>query len=74
MHLLANDRITAIIALSNQVAIGALKAMKEVECSLGRDLELASFDRHPVMDYLPHSIAVAEQQVTKIAELAAQLF
>ncbi len=72
-EILSRGCSTAIIALSNQITLGALRAILKSNLQLGKDIALASFDRDPLFDYLSYPIASAEQQIAKIADRAAQL-
>ena len=69
--LLQNDtRPTAIFALSNTIALGCLKALKEENVQIPQDMSLITFDDHLYLDYLATPITSVVQPVEVICKLA----
>lgn len=50
------ERPTAIYALSNTIALGAIKAIKETGLNIPADISLISFDDSIYMDYMTPSL------------------
>ena len=64
---------TAIFALSNNIMLGALKAIRESDLSVPEDISLISFDDNLYMDYLTPSITRVGQPVENMAKLAVKI-
>lgn len=67
-------RPTAVVASSDQQAIGALRAAQELALSVPRDLSLMGFDGLPVAAMITPRLTTIEQPVAKIAQAAFALF
>jgi LacI family transcriptional regulator len=65
--------ITALFALSNQIALGALRAAAQLGRSVPRDLSLATFDDLPHADFLNPPLTTACQDVPALGRRAADL-
>lgn len=67
------DRPTALFALSNTIALGALKAIRESSMKIPEDISLLAFDDYAYMEYLEPPITRISQPVQDMAKLAAKL-
>lgn len=61
---------TAIFALSNTIALGCVKAIKEKNIRIPEDISLITFDEHPYLDYLETPITCIAQPVSDISKIA----
>ncbi|MCX6327295.1 MAG: LacI family DNA-binding transcriptional regulator [Bacteroidia bacterium] len=61
---------TAIFTLSNTIAMGCIKALKEKNVRIPEDISLITFDEHPYLDYLETPISCIAQPVSDISKLA----
>jgi LacI family transcriptional regulator len=66
-------RITAFFALSNVIALGALKILAERSIKVPWDISLISFDDHPYAALLNPPLTVIDQPVVAIGRRAAEL-
>lgn len=64
------ERPTAIFTLSNTIAMGCLKALKEENVRIPQDISLITFDDHLYLDYLATPITSVAQPVEVICKLA----
>lgn len=67
------DRPTALFALSNTIALGALKAIREAGMSIPDDISLLAFDNYAYMDFLEPPVTRISQPVEDMAKLAAKI-
>lgn len=65
--------VTAVFALSNQNALGALRAFGERKLQIPDDVSLVMFDDAPFAEYLASPISVVKQDVESIGHRAAEL-
>lgn len=65
-----NDRPTAILALSNTILLGAIKAISESQMKISDDISIISFDNNQFLDYMTPSITRIEQPIQEIGILA----
>ena len=65
-------RPTAILTLSNTIAMGCMKALKEEKVRIPEDLSLITFDEHPYLDYLSTPLSCVSQPVNDIIQLAVK--
>ena len=65
--------ISALFALSNQIALGALRAAAELGRVVPRDLSLVTFDDLPHADFLNPPLTTACQDVPALGRRAAEL-
>ena len=65
--------ITAFFALSNQNALGALRALRELGLRVPDDISLVTFDDHPFSDFLAVPLTTACQDVQSLGRLASEL-
>lgn len=63
-------RPTAIFTLSNTIAMGSLKALKEENIKIPQDISLITFDDHLYLDYLTTPITSIAQPIEVICKLA----
>ncbi len=71
--LTSQPAITALFALSNQIALGALRAAAELGRVVPRDLSLATFDDLPHAEFLNPPLTTACQDVPALGRRAAEL-
>lgn len=64
------ERPTAIFALSNTIAIGCMKALREENLSIPEDISLITFDDHPYLDYLASPLTCVTQPTREICRIA----
>lgn len=64
------ERPTAIFALSNTIAIGCIKALREENLSIPEDVSLITFDDHPFLDYLATPLTCITQPTREICRIA----
>lgn len=65
--------ISALFALGNQNALGALRAFGERKLSIPQDISLVTFDDAPFAEYLASPLSVIRQDVELIGNRAAEL-
>lgn len=69
----AHPDLTALFALSNQNALGALRALAERKLKIPQDISLVTFDDTPFAEYLAAPLSVIRQDVDAIGRKAAEL-
>ncbi len=69
----SHPEITAIFALSNQNALGALRAFGERKLRVPADISLITFDDAPFAEYLASPLSVVRQDIEAIGHRAAEL-
>lgn len=67
------DKPTAILALSNKILLGAVKAVKESGMGIPEDISLISFDDNLLFNYLTPRITCISQPVQEISMVAVKL-
>ncbi len=65
-------RPTAIFTLSNTIAMGCMKALKEENINVPNDISLITFDDHPYLDYLSTPLSCIVQPVSDISKIAVK--
>jgi LacI family transcriptional regulator len=65
--------VTAVFALSNQNALGALRAFSERRLKVPQDISLVTFDDAPFAEYLASPLSVVRQDIEEIGHRAAEL-
>jgi LacI family transcriptional regulator len=65
--------LTAVFALSNQNALGALRAFSERQLRVPQDISLVTFDDAPFAEYLASPLSVVRQDIEAIGHRAAEL-
>ena len=71
--LLQEDNIpTAILTLSNTIALGCMKALKEENMSIPKDISMITFDEHPYLDFLSTPLSCIAQPVEDISKIAVK--
>ena len=68
-----HPEMTAVFSLSNQNALGALRALTERKLKVPRDLSLVTFDDAPFAEYLSSPLSVVRQDIETIGRRAAEL-
>lgn len=66
------ERPTAIFALSNTIAMGCMKALREEGLSIPEDISLIAFDDHPYLDYLATPLTCITQPTREVCRLAVK--
>ncbi len=66
------QRPTAILTLSNTIAMGCMKAFKEENVKIPEDISLITFDDHPYLDYLSTPLSCVAQPVSDISKIAVK--
>jgi LacI family transcriptional regulator len=66
-------RPTAIFTFSNTIAMGCMKALKEMNINIPDDISLITFDDHPYLDYLATPLSCIAQPVSDISKIAIKL-
>ncbi len=66
------ERPTAIFTLSNTIAMGCMKALKEEGIRIPDDISLITFDDHPYLDYLSTPLSCIAQPVSDISKIAVK--
>lgn len=69
----SSTRPTAIFALSNTIALGAVKAIKESGLRIPEDISVISFDDNIYLDYMEPPVTRVIQPVEGMAKLAVRL-
>jgi LacI family transcriptional regulator len=64
---------TAIFAMSNTIALGCMKALKENGYRIPEDISLIAYDDHPYLDYLSTPLTCVAQPVDDICKIAVRL-
>ncbi len=68
-----HPEMTAIFSLSNQNALGALRALAERKLKVPQDISLVTFDDAPFAEYLASPLSVVRQDIEAIGHRAAEL-
>ena len=63
---------TAIFALSNTIALGCMKALKEMNIRIPEDISLITFDDHPYLEYLETPLSCIIQPISHISKIAVK--
>jgi LacI family transcriptional regulator len=63
---------TAILALSNQISLGVLRAVKELGINIPGDVSLISFDEQPYTAFLSVPVTTIEQDKSRIGQEAVR--
>ena len=69
----SSPRPTAIFALSNTIALGTFKAIKESGLKIPDDISLISFDDNVYLDYMEPPVTRIIQPVEDMAKLAVKI-
>jgi LacI family transcriptional regulator len=64
---------TALITANNQMTIGAMKALRELELRVPDDVALVAFDDFPWADLFDPRLTVMAQPIEELGTLAAQM-
>jgi len=67
------DKPTAILALSDTILLGSLKALAEDGYRVPEDISIATFDNSVYLDFLACPVTSVSQPVTDIATIAIKL-
>lgn len=67
------EKPTAILALSDTILLGVLKALKEAKISIPKEISVVSFDNSSYLDFLDVPVTSIAQPITQIAQLAVKL-
>lgn len=64
---------TAIFALSNTIAIGCIKALREEKIKIPEDMSIITFDDTPYLNYIDPPLTCIAQQVEEICKIAVKI-
>lgn len=64
---------TAIFALSNTIALGCIKALKEENIKIPEDISLITFDENPYLNYMDPPLTCIAQPVEDICKIAVKI-
>lgn len=67
------QRPTAIFTLSNTIALGAIKALREKKVKIPEEISLITFDDHPYLEYLATPLTCIAQPTKDICRIAIRL-
>ncbi len=59
--------------MSNTIALGCMKALKETNFRIPEDMSLIAFDDHPYLDYLSTPLTCVAQPINDICKIAVRL-
>lgn len=65
-------RPTALFALNNQIALGAMKALNEVGLAIPEDVSLLAFDEQPYFELLSPPLTAIKQPMKEIGRVAVE--
>lgn len=68
----SQQKPTAIFTLSNTIAMGCMKALREEGLEIPDDMSLITFDDHPYLDYLATPLTCVTQPTREICRLAVK--
>lgn len=68
-----HPELSGLFALSNQNALGALRAFAERKLKVPHDISLVTFDDAPFAEYLASPLSVIRQDIEAIGRTAAEL-
>lgn len=66
------EKPTAILTFSTTIAMGCMKALKELNVAIPNDISIITFDDHPYLDYLSTPISCIAQPVSDISKMAVK--
>ena len=72
LDLPAAQRPTAVVAISDLLAIGAMNEAQDRSLEVGRDVSIVGFDDDPMAKYLRPPLTTIRQPVDEIGELVVQ--
>lgn len=64
---------TAIFTLSNTIAFGCMKALKEENIRIPEDISLITFDNSPYFDFLKTPLSSIQQPLSEISKIAVKI-
>jgi LacI family transcriptional regulator len=67
------EKPTALFAFSNTIAMGCMKALKEMNVRIPEDISLLTFDDHPYLDFLATPLSCIAQPVSDISKMAIRI-
>jgi DNA-binding LacI/PurR family transcriptional regulator len=73
LHCPAPERPTAIVALNDMLAIGAMHAAKEHGLRIGKDLAITGFDDVPLVQYLTPPLTSVRQPIWQVGQHVIEL-
>ncbi len=68
-----SDHPTAILACSNLICLGAMRALREDQLRIPDDISMIAFDDHPYSDYLYTPMTTIRQKVKDIGKISIKL-
>lgn len=67
------DRLTAVVACYDQVAMGAMSAFSEAGVRVPEDISIAGFDNIIINDYMPIQLTSISSPIEHLCELSVKL-
>ncbi len=68
-----NPNFTALFAMSDVMAIGAIRGLRDIGCRVPEDVSVMGFDGLPIGDYIVPRLATISQDVGALAERSLAL-
>lgn len=68
-----DNRLTAIIAGSNQILIGVLRSLRRHKLRIPRDISLVAIDHAPMLEFIDPPLATIDRDCSEFGVAAAQL-
>ena len=69
----SDERPTALIGMSDTLAIGAMNAARDLGLTIGRDVSISGFDDTPLSQYLQPSLTTVRQPIWEIGQRSIEL-
>lgn len=66
-------RPTAVFALNNQIALGAMRALQEEGIRIPDDISVITFDDHVMMDFLATPLTCVTQRASEMGAIAGKM-
>jgi len=66
-------RPTALIGMSDTLAVGAMNAARHLGLTVGQDISIAGFDDTPLSQYLQPSLTTVRQPIWEVGQRAVEL-
>ncbi len=73
MALPSSQRPTAIVCITDIIAIGVMRAIEDAGLSVGQDIAVTGFDNNPLVEYLRPPLTSVYQPIDKVAECLVEM-
>ncbi len=67
------NRPTALVCMSDTLAIGAMNAARDLNLVIGQDISIAGFDDTPLSQYLQPSLTTVRQPIWEVGQRGMEL-